>query len=208
MLITQDLRYSYPNGSSFRFPDLNVGKQEVQLILGRSGKGKTTLLHLLAGLMNAESGSIRLKDVDFSTLTGSTRDAFRGKHIGIIFQQPQFIRSISIMQNLQLARTLAGLKTDNSLAQSLLDELDIGEKTNAFPNELSVGERQRASIARALITSPDVVLADEPTSSLDDENCQKVADLLQQTVTKHGAALIIVTHDKRLKDRFQNAVEI
>ncbi len=125
-----------------------------------------------------------------------------------VFQQAQFIRSISIMQNLQLARTLAGLKQDLDLAKNLLDELGIADKADLFPQSLSIGERQRASIARALITSPDVVLADEPTSSLDDENCKKVADLLQRTVTGYNAALVIVTHDRRLKDRFQNSVEI
>jgi len=208
MLQTQNLRYSYPNGATFRFPNLNVGKQEVQLILGKSGKGKTTLLHLLAGLMNAESGNIRLKETELSSLKGSARDAFRGKHIGIIFQQPQFIRSISVMQNLQLARTLAGMKKDIAFANSLLNELNIAEKAHSLPQQLSVGERQRTSIARALITRPEVVLADEPTSALDDENCQKVANLLERSVTGHSAALIIVTHDKRLKDRFENWVEI
>ncbi|MDP6908495.1 MAG: ATP-binding cassette domain-containing protein [Flavobacteriales bacterium] len=208
MLTTNNLEYSYPNGPTFRFPDLSVDSRDVQLILGASGKGKTTLLHLLAGLMNAESGTVELKGSQLRELKGSARDRFRGNHIGIIFQQAQFIRSITIMQNLQLARTLAGLKQNLNIAKDLLDELGIGDKADLYPQSLSIGERQRASIARALITSPDVVLADEPTSSLDDRNCQKVADLLQKTVTGHNAALVIVTHDRRLKDRFPNSVEI
>jgi putative ABC transport system ATP-binding protein len=126
----------------------------------------------------------------------------------MVFQQAQFIRSISVMQNLQLARSLAGLKNDEAFANELLSELGIGNKANNGPNQLSIGERQRAGIARALITRPKVVLADEPTSALDDENCDLVAELLQKTVTGHGAALIIVTHDQRLKNRFTNSVEL
>ena len=109
---------------------------------------------------------------------------------------------------MRLARSLAGLKADDALAESLLSELGIKERMHAKPSELSVGERQRAGIARALVTKPKVVLADEPTSALDDENCQIVASLLEHTVKAHGAALIVVTHDQRLKDQFQNAIAL
>lgn len=135
-------------------------------------------------------------------------DRFRGQNIGMVFQQAQFIRSISVMQNLQLARTLAGLPTDLQLATELLTELGIADKQDKLPAQLSVGEKQRASIARALMTNPKMVLADEPTSALDDENCHVVAELLEQSVLGRNASLIIVTHDKRLKDRFSNSIEI
>lgn len=208
MLQTKDLSFSYANGPSFSFPNLSVQASEVILVLGRSGKGKTTLLHLLAGLMEPNSGSVTIDGQSITELKGKARDAFRGKNIGMIFQQAQFIRSISVMQNLQLARSLAGLPNDEAFANELLSELGIADKINNRPNELSIGERQRAGIARALITQPKVVLADEPTSALDDENCELVADMLQKTVTGHGAALVIVTHDQRLKNRFLNSVEI
>lgn len=208
MLQTKDLSFSYANGPNFSFPNLSVQASEVILVLGRSGKGKTTLLHLLAGLMEPNSGSVTIDGQSITELKGKARDAFRGKNIGMIFQQAQFIRSISVMQNLQLARSLAGLPNDEIFANQLLSELGIADKVNNRPNELSIGERQRAGIARALITQPKVVLADEPTSALDDENCELVADLLQKTVTGHGAALVIVTHDQRLKNRFLNSVEI
>ena len=208
MLQTKDLSFSYANGPSFSFSDLSVEPTEVLLVLGRSGKGKTTLLHLLAGLMEPNSGSVTIDGQAITKLKGKARDAFRGKNIGMVFQQAQFIRSISVMQNLQLARSLAGLPNDEAFAKELLSELGIADKINNRPSELSIGERQRAGIARALITQPKVVLADEPTSALDDENCALVADLLQKTVTGHGAALVIVTHDQRLKNRFLNSVEI
>ncbi|MBI1287196.1 MAG: ATP-binding cassette domain-containing protein [Flavobacteriales bacterium] len=208
MLQTEDLSFSYANGPRFSFPNLSVKAEEVLLVLGRSGKGKTTLLHLLAGLMEPNSGSVSIDAQSITELKGSNRDSFRGKNIGMVFQQAQFIRSVSVMQNLQLARSLAGLPNDENFAKQLLTELGIADKANNRPSELSIGERQRAGIARALVTQPKVVLADEPTSALDDENCQLVADLLQKTVTGHGAALIIVTHDQRLKNRFPYSVEI
>ena len=208
MLVTNGLSFSYKSGPSFQFPDFSVSGSQTLLILGHSGKGKTTLLHLLAGLMQPDSGSITISETELSSLENRACDAFRGQNIGIVFQQSQFIRSISVMENLQLARSLAGLKTDVSLASSILAELGIEDKANLRPSSLSIGERQRASIARALVTEPKVVLADEPTSALDDENCEIVANLLEGSVGKHGAALVIVTHDKRLKDRFSNWVEI
>ncbi len=208
MLSTSALTFAYPNGTSFEFPDLNVEQNEGLLVLGNSGKGKTTLLHLLAGLMDPTGGTIELDGTELATLNGSSRDRFRGQHIGIVFQQSQFIRSISVLQNLRLSRSLAGLSQDDSLAESLLTELGIGEQKNAKPNELSIGERQRAAIARALVTNPKIVLADEPTSALDDENCEAVAALFERTVTGHGAALVIVTHDQRLKNRFKKSVSL
>jgi putative ABC transport system ATP-binding protein len=158
--------------------------------------------------MEPNGGTIQVGNTNFNSLSGSAKDRFRGENIGIVFQQSQFVKSISVLQNLQLARSLAGLNQDDSLAKGLLDELGVTDRMNARPNQLSIGERQRASIARALVTSPKVVLADEPTSALDDENCAVVAELLQRTVTGHGAALVIVTHDQRLKERFQNTITL
>lgn len=208
MLQASSVTYAYPQGPSFAFPDLRVGKEEVLLVLGSSGSGKTTLLHLLAGLMNSKSGKVTVNDTDLSTLSGSGMDAFRGKNIGLVFQQPLFIRSVNVMENLQLARTLAGLDADEGRAKQLLDELGMSDKAAQMPQSLSIGERQRVSIARALMTSPGLLLADEPTSALDDENCHRVAELLHESSQRHGAALVIVTHDRRLKDRFTNAVEL
>ncbi|HAP69510.1 MAG TPA: ABC transporter ATP-binding protein [Flavobacteriales bacterium] len=208
MLSTSALTFSYPNGTPFVFPNLNVASNQAVLVLGNSGKGKTTLLHLLAGLMDPTGGTIELDGTALATLKGSARDRFRGKNIGLVFQQSQFIRSISVLENLRLARSLAGLSKDDAFAERLLSELGISERKNAKPNELSIGERQRAAIARALVTKPKIVLADEPTSALDDENCEAVAALFERTVTGHGAALVIVTHDQRLKNRFKKSVSL
>lgn len=208
MLQTRNLSFNYPSGPSFVFPDLDLGPSGVLLVLGRSGAGKTTLLHLLAGLMEPKSGSVDIASTSLSSLKGKKRDQFRGQNVGVVFQQAQFIKSVSVVQNLRLARSLAGLPPDDALANQLLSELGIADKSSKKPNELSIGERQRAGIARALVTKPKVVLADEPTSALDDNNCESVADLLEKTVTNYGAALVIVTHDHRLKGRFSNWVEL
>lgn len=208
MLKTHSLSFQYPSGPAFRFPDLQVDSEKAILVLGKSGKGKTTLLHLLAGLLDPKSGSVIVGDVDLASLSGRKRDEFRGQNIGLIFQEAQFVKSISVMQNLQLARTFSGLDADIDFANQLLDELGIKDKGNDRPSQLSVGERQRASIARALITRPKLVLADEPTSALDDDNCRGVAEMLEKTVVGHGATLVVVTHDQRLKDRIKNSVEI
>lgn len=206
MLETKGLSFSYPKGEPFNFPSFRVGTGDVLLILGQSGKGKTTLLHLLAGLLIPIKGTVNIDNIALESLSGSTKDKFRGEKIGIIFQQAQFVKSISVLQNLELARSLAGAKPNKQLAEGLLKELGIEKRMYAKPSELSIGERQRASIARALVTEPKVVLADEPTSALDDQNCGLVADLLQKTVNGHGASLVVVTHDQRLKDRFQNSI--
>ena len=208
MLKTQSLSFQYPDGPAFNFPDLEVGSKKAVLVLGKSGKGKTTLLHLLAGLLDPIKGSVTVGNVNLASLSGRKRDEFRGQNIGLIFQEAQFVKSISVMQNLQLARTFSGLDMDVDFANQLLDELGIKGKGNSRPSQLSVGERQRAGIARALITRPKLVLADEPTSALDDENCQAVAEMLEKTVVGHGATLVVVTHDQRLKDRIKTSVEL
>lgn len=208
MLQTNQLQFAYPSGPLFTFPNVTVSLQEVLLVLGKSGSGKTTLLHLLAGLMKPTNGTVTVDNTTLTALGHSALDAFRGKHIGLVFQQPLFIRSVSVMHNLQLARTLAGLPADADRAMLLLSELGIADKATQLPQSLSIGERQRASIARALMAAPSLVLADEPTSALDDTNCQRVAELLHTTATRHNAALVIVTHDRRLKERFANTVEL
>ena len=208
LLKTASLTFKYPGGPAFQFPDMEVGAKQALLVLGRSGKGKTTLLHLLAGLLDPVEGVVTVDDVAIGNLSGRKRDKCRGQNIGLIFQEAQFVRSISVMENLQLTRSFSGLPTDVGFANQLLSELGIQDKAGSRPSQLSVGERQRVSIARALITKPKLVLADEPTSALDDDNCMAVADLLEKTVTGHGAALVVVTHDQRLKNRFSNSVDI
>ena len=198
MIKTESLKFSYDGKKYFDFPDINLDSGENLLIIGNSGIGKTTLLHLLAGILKPESGSINILGTDISKFSDTELDKFRGDNIGIVFQKPHFISSLTINENLKLAKYLSPSKTSGD-AKKILESLNIEDKYQQKPNQLSEGEKQRASIALALINSPSLILADEPTSSLDDFNCDNVIKLLKTQAKDHKAQLIVITHDARLK---------
>ncbi len=208
MLQTQSLSFAYPGATPFSFPDIDCPTGAHTLIIGESGKGKTTLLHLLAGLLSPSSGRISIEGQDIAQMSTAKLDRFRGQTIGIIFQKSHFVQSLSVGDNLGLAQYLAGLKQDPKRVKAVLDRLNIAHKFGQKTQQLSLGEQQRVAIARALINRPSLILADEPTSSLDDSNCKAVLDLLETEAAHVGASLVIVTHDQRLKDRFSKRVEL
>lgn len=207
MIESKNLAFSYP-GLPFHFPDIYCAKAEVLLVTGSSGKGKTTLLHLLGGLQQPTSGTISINGTTITALSTMKLDQFRGAQIGIIFQQPHFVASLNILQNLELASSLANKKIDTVKAKQLLAQLAIEDQAFKKPSKLSQGQLQRASIARALMNQPSLLLADEPTSSLDDANCEAVASLLAEQAAKNNASLIIVTHDQRLKQLFHQSIDL
>lgn len=208
MLTTKDLVFSYDGQRQLSFPDIHCAKGEKWLLLGQSGCGKTTLLHLLGGLLSPKGGKVEVSDTSLSSLSSGKLDQFRGQNIGIIFQKSHFVRALTIKENLILAQKLAGLKPSLERVKTLLGRLNIGHKLNAKPDQLSQGEQQRVAIARALINQPAVILADEPTSALDDTNCEEVIQLLEEEAAKAGATLLVVTHDGRLKSRFSNQINL
>ena len=207
MIKTESLKFSYDGKKYFDFPDINLDSGENLLIIGNSGIGKTTLLHLLAGILKSESGSINISGTDISKFSDTELDKFRGDNIGIVFQKPHFISSLTINENLKLAKYLSPSKTSGD-AKKILESLNIKDKYQQKPNQLSEGEKQRASIALALINSPSLILADEPTSSLDDFNCDNVIKLLKTQAKDHKAQLIVITHDARLKKHFKNNLNL
>jgi len=207
MIKTESLKFSYDGKKYFDFPDINLDSGENLLIIGNSGIGKTTLLHLLAGILKPESGSINISGTDISKFSDTELDKFRGDNIGIVFQKPHFISSLTINENLKLAKYLSPSKTSGD-AKKILESLNIKDKYQQKPNQLSEGEKQRASIALALINSPSLILADEPTSSLDDFNCDNVIKLLKKQAKDHKAQLIVITHDARLKKHFKNNLNL
>ena len=207
MIKTESLKFSYDGEKYFDFPDINLDSGENLLIIGNSGIGKTTLLHLLAGILKPESGSINISGTDISKFSDTELDKFRGDNIGIVFQKPHFISSLTINENLKLAKYLSPSKTSGD-AKKILESLNIKDKYQQKPNQLSEGEKQRASIALALINSPSLILADEPTSSLDDFNCDNVIKLLKTQAKDHKAQLIVITHDARLKKHFKNNLNL
>ena len=207
MIKTKGVEFSYDNQVFFKFQDINLKSSENLLIIGSSGIGKTTLLHLLAGLLESSSGSIKLFEKELSDLSSHQLDRFRKNNIGIVFQRPHFVNSLTVKENLQLAQYIAN-KKDNNRIENILKNLNILDKSDKETNQLSQGEKQRASIALAIVNSPKLILADEPTSSLDDINCDNVIKLLKKQATDFGAQLIVITHDSRLKKHFKNSIEL
>lgn len=206
MLKSESLSFSYPGGSPIYFPDLHCHSGEALLVLGNSGVGKTTLLHLLAGILRPATGKITIGNTVTTDLNSVQLDHFRGSQIGLIFQQAHFLYGLSLKENLRMAQYLAQKQQNNQLIFQLLDRLNIGHKLNNKPSQLSQGEKQRAAIARAVVNSPALLLADEPTSALDDTNCTEVIHLLTEHAREAQAALVIVTHDNRLKEQIDNQI--
>ena len=206
MIETKSLEFSYDNSFVFKFPNIKLKSNENLLVLGNSGIGKSTLLHNLAGILRPKSGSIKIFDQDISKLSELELDKFRGQNIGIIFQRSHFVNSLTVGENLELAQFLG--RNNKGNIQETLDSLKILDKLNKKPKELSQGERQRASIALAIINSPKLILADEPTSSLDDTNCSNVIKILKEQALKYQAQLIVITHDSRLKKHFKKSISL
>ena len=171
---------------------------EFAVILGRSGSGKTTLLNILAGLLTPGGGNIRYDDTDIYSLSDKELSAFRSRHIGYIPQGHSLVGSLTVRENILLPAALAGSEPVED-ADVLLEKLGLSELADAYPKELSGGELRRAAIARALINSPEVIFADEPTNDLDDENTGAVFELLKK-LAGEGHTVIAVTHDSAAAD--------
>jgi len=178
---------------------MTAAKGEHWLVLGPSGSGKTTLLHALAGILRPGAGVVVVAGQNLGTLAAGALDRFRGLHIGIVLQRLHLIPSLSVMENLLLAQYLAGVQQDRGRIAELLESLDLVEKASARPHELSFGQAQRVAVARAVVNRPKLLLADEPTSNLDDARCLQALELLQTQATACGATLVIATHDQRIK---------
>ncbi len=208
MISTKNISYQYAGGKALKYPDLAVEGGNALLIHGKSGCGKTTLLQMLGGLQRPQMGNIFIHGKDITTLKDKALDRFRGQHIGFIFQRSYFVQSLTVKDNIFLAPYLAGKHKDEKRLHALAQSLGIDHLLNKLPSLLSQGEQQRVTIARAIIHHPDLVLADEPTSSLDDDNTARVAGLLKQLCSENGAALVVVTHDDRLKNLISNQITL
>jgi putative ABC transport system ATP-binding protein len=171
---------------------LTLAPGERTLLLGPSGSGKSTLLNLLCGLQQPDSGRVTLGDVPIG-------DSIRRRHFGIVFQSLRLISALSLRANLALAQNLQAGGSDPARIDALLDRLGIAHRAQARPHELSQGEAQRAAIARALVVRPAILVADEPTSALDAANAAAVGGLLGELAEETGAALLVATHDNRLR---------
>jgi putative ABC transport system ATP-binding protein len=208
MIAIQSVSHHYSESNRISFKDWKINNGDQWLLLGESGSGKTTLLHILTGILKPTAGEVLINDTSVYSLSSRKLDQFRGRNIGIIFQRPHLIKSLTITENLVMAQSFANLPTDLKRVNDVLESLGIAAKKNAYPNELSQGQLQRVSIARAVINKPALLIADEPTSSLDDKNAGAVLELLQQQSGLNQATMIVATHDKRVKDAFINTYEL
>ena len=208
MISTSNVTFSYNKDQIFHMPDLYCEAGSTILITGDSGKGKTTYLHILGGLLQPTTGTIEINKENMLALSEKNLDKFRGKNIGIVLQKSHFVSALTVLENLEMASWLATGKKNSVRAKKLLEQLDVANQANKLPSQLSIGQQQRVSIARALMNEPKVLLADEPTSSLDDKNAEKVIELLTSLSKEYKAALVIVTHDSRIKEKFINKITL
>lgn len=204
----RDLRFSHvQSGSEPRWtlslPSLSLEPAEQVLLTAPSGKGKSTLLQLIAGLLDPSSGTIEIAGTAIHSLHGAARDRFRGVHLGMIFQTFNLLQGFTATENILAALMFSAIPSNEhaSLARELLARLGI-ERANAPVETLSIGQQQRVAVARAVSTRPALVLADEPTASLDPENAAAAMDLIQSACRGSGAALLCVSHDPSMGDRF------
>lgn len=203
MIILENLQFGYTDQKVLSIPHMEVEEQKHMLILGNSGSGKTTLLHILGGILTPQQGRVQIGQTDLYALSASQRDKYRGQNIGLVFQKAHLVSALSVQDNLLLAQYLSGTAQDKGRIKEVLEELNLGHKIKSRVKALSQGEQQRVTIARALLNRPRVLLADEPTASLDDVNAFKVIDLLKEQASKSQASLVIATHDQRVKESFE-----
>lgn len=209
MLQTENLTFQYKKGEEIlKFPNITLKKRDNLLILGKSGIGKTTLLHLCAGLLTPLNGKITINKTDINYLSNNKLNKFRGENIGLVFQKNHLVHSLNVIENLQARLFFSKNNKNNKLIEDLLKQLDIYELKTQKVNKLSEGQLQRLGIALAVIHNPKIILADEPTSSLDDQNCKTVIKLLKKQAELNDANLIVITHDHRLKSHFQNSITL
>lgn len=178
--------------------NLQIERGKFTAIVGRSGSGKSTLLHLIGGLDRPDSGRVIIDDKDIFSLKDDKLAKFRREKIGFIFQDFNLIPSLNIWENVVLPLGLDGRKADKDAVNKIFDKIGLSEKKNAMPNTLSGGQKQRTAIARALVTNPAMILADEPTGNLDSQTEIEVMSLLKSCVTEFGQTLVMITHDETI----------
>lgn len=208
MFAVENLKHAYDGTEVLSVGAWRADQGAQWLVIGPSGSGKTTLLHILAGILRPSAGSVGVAGQDLTALGAQQLDRFRGQHIGIVLQRLHLIPSLPVMDNLLLAQYLAGLPQDRARAGEVLKALDLAGKEAAYPHELSFGQAQRVAVARAVVNRPKLLLADEPTSNLDDTRCQQALELLLSMAQACNATLVIATHDQRIRARIPRHFEL
>jgi putative ABC transport system ATP-binding protein len=208
MIRTRTLGYQYPQGPRLDFPDVDVPQGGVLLLRGRSGSGKSSWLALAAGLMAPAAGEIVAAGQSLGLLSPVQRDAWRARHVGFLPQKLHLSPALTVQGNLELVYYAAGLPEDGAAIAAALQALGVAELASRRPQQLSGGQAQRVALARAVLLNPKVILADEPTASLDDEAAREALELLQATARRCGATLVIATHDARVRQALSTAHQL
>ncbi|MDR2757160.1 MAG: ABC transporter ATP-binding protein [Planctomycetaceae bacterium] len=208
MLELKNLKKSYllPDGEDLpilEIPHWLIEAGEQVVVVGASGCGKTTLLHIIAGILRPSSGHVLIDGWDTPILTEAERDQFRARRIGYVFQTFNLLQGFTALENVMIGMTFAGTRSDRHRAKDLLEKVGLGHRLHHKPAQLSVGEQQRVSVARALANKPKLVLADEPTANVDVGNQQQVIDMLRNTCEEEHVALILVTHAPEVANQFK-----
>jgi putative ABC transport system ATP-binding protein len=208
MLYLKDIKKSFaePDGSELPIldiPEFHVAPAEQVVLVGRSGCGKTTLLHIIAGIGRPDSGRVRLDDWEITLFSEAECDRFRAERIGYVFQTFNLLPGFSAIENVLLAMRFAQGRPDKARARQLLERVGLGHRTTHRPPMLSVGEQQRVAVARALANRPKLLLADEPTANVDAGHQQQVLDLMRETCGEEDVALMLVTHSSEVAQQFE-----
>ena len=206
MLAVRAVSHHYAGTAVLADTDFELARDEHCALIGASGVGKTTLLHILAGILRPSAGTVTL-DGEVLYPEAEPDDRWRASRIGVIPQMLHLLPSLSALDNVRLAQYLIG-RTDADRARALLNDLGLQARLHARPAQLSVGEQQRVAIARAIVNTPRLLLADEPTSSLDDANAELAVELLFEAARMSGALLVVATHDARIRERFARRVHL
>ncbi|HEY4260434.1 MAG TPA: ABC transporter ATP-binding protein [Schlesneria sp.] len=203
--------YREPGGG--RLPVLNItnftlaaGEQVV--LVGSSGGGKTTLLNIIAGITTPDEGQVRIDGTDLSQLPEAARDRFRADRLGYVFQTFNLLPAFTALENVLLGMSFSGKRPDKARAIQLLDQVGLKHRLYHKPSQMSVGEQQRTSVARALVNTPRLLLADEPTANVDAANQQNILDLLRNSCKEHNVSLLLVTHAQEVAGQFDRVEKL
>jgi ABC-type lipoprotein export system ATPase subunit len=211
-LVLRDLKKSYREPGGGVLPVLDVAHFELKtgeqaVLVGSSGGGKTTLLNVIGGISSPDSGTVEIDGVNVTKLHEAARDRFRAERIGFVFQTFNLLPAFSALENVLLGMSFSG-KSDRKRAKELLDRVGLGGRLKHRPSQLSVGEQQRVAVARGLANSPSLLLADEPTASVDFANQQIILDLIRTACREHNVSLLLVTHAPEVASQFERVEKL
>jgi putative ABC transport system ATP-binding protein len=209
----RDVKKSYREPGGGQLPVLNIASfklapGEQTVLVGSSGGGKTTLLNIIAGITSADSGEVKIDGVDVSRLPEAARDRFRADRIGYVFQTFNLLPAFTALENVLLGMSFGGKRADRSRAIELLTQVGLKHRLHHRPAQMSVGEQQRTSVARALVNTPRLLLADEPTANVDSANQQTILDLLRQSCRERNVSLLLVTHAPEVASQFDRVEKL